>query len=428
MVILAAAVVLIATGASVAVIFQVLPPTVSDRFSSQTIRVNTSTPSLSVRVADVNSDSYDDLIVGTISTVELAIQKTDGSFPNTSVVLETDGAGLAVYDLDGDGHLDICARKSAQSLLIAFGNGAGAFPDQRDIEVTSDSTIDRWFSLSTDAGSVIGAVTAGSPRKVVFMSVNSSRHIERTETPILVEGIIWRLFTLSTEDGPGLGILTSEEDRNVFFFSLNGSLHLVKEISVSISGYPIAVLRYDFDEDGNDDVAVLQTSGNLTIIHPFSTTPTRYVELPIPTYTERDAWMMMVDMTGDGSKELVVAANTWEMTGQLLILKITTESDPSYSIWTYTSAWSGATTCDFDGDSDTDTIFTSHDDHTILIENEFTGTVSQTELLPKTTDPLGPFLLHLGEDSVPSIGVLAKWEEIPLHFWEIVLFYAEDGQ
>jgi hypothetical protein len=81
---------------------------------------------LAVAAADVNSDSFPDLAVGTRDNYMLLLGNGDGSFaPATE--LEPQGTTFVSFaDLNADGHPDIVAS-TASSVRIRLGNGDGTF-------------------------------------------------------------------------------------------------------------------------------------------------------------------------------------------------------------------------------------------------------------------------------------------------------------
>src|SRR5436309_579543 len=81
---------------------------------------------LAVAAADVNSDGFPDLAVGTRVNYMLLLGNGDGSFaPATQ--LEAEGTTFVSFaDLNADGHPDIVASTAA-SVRIQLGNGDGTF-------------------------------------------------------------------------------------------------------------------------------------------------------------------------------------------------------------------------------------------------------------------------------------------------------------
>ncbi len=328
----------------------------------------------------MNNDSLEDFILASLYTVEIVLQNPDGSFQNASVLAEVDGYGeLLVGDLDGDAATDICTVNNSGSLIIMIGNGTDTFQAEVVSRLTNGDFIQRLFPVSTQNGTLIGMITSGPPKRLLLFLVTDS----------------WNLI----------------EERNL-----------------TLSDHFSAVLSHDFDGDGNDEIVFAQPEHNLTILYPFSSsTATATLELPPSIYLERDVYLQALDVDGDGSDEIVMATNTEDMTGQLAFIQVPFQSDLTPYTWSYSSGWSGATAGNFDEDSDADVILTSFDGHTILIENELSGTVSKTELLPKTDEPFDPVLIHRGADGTTCIAVRAIFDGMTYgNYWGITLFWTEE--
>ena len=81
---------------------------------------------LAVAAADVNSDTFPDLVVGTIASYMLMLGNGDGSFA-PATLLESIGIPFVTFaDLNADGRPDIVAS-TASSVRIHLGNGDGTF-------------------------------------------------------------------------------------------------------------------------------------------------------------------------------------------------------------------------------------------------------------------------------------------------------------
>src|SRR5436309_4864607 len=81
---------------------------------------------LAVAAADVNSDSFPDLAVGTRDNYMLLLGNGDGSFAPATELEPQGTAFVSFADLNADGHPDIVVS-TASSVLIRLGNGDGTF-------------------------------------------------------------------------------------------------------------------------------------------------------------------------------------------------------------------------------------------------------------------------------------------------------------
>ena len=83
-----------------------------------------------VRLADVNGDGNNDLIERDfVNGSSVLLGNGDGTFGLSTKIHGENGPGLAVADLNDDGHLDVVATKTnAGQVVYALNNGVGEFP------------------------------------------------------------------------------------------------------------------------------------------------------------------------------------------------------------------------------------------------------------------------------------------------------------
>lgn len=84
--------------------------------------------SLGVGAGDFNKDGYQDLAVNDGSTGHTRIWSGNGAgtFTNTQTVFSTSNSTQTIFDLDGDGNLDIVGANSS-NISISYGSTAGTF-------------------------------------------------------------------------------------------------------------------------------------------------------------------------------------------------------------------------------------------------------------------------------------------------------------
>lgn len=98
-----------------------------------------------VGICDLNNDSYQDLVVHYLTDSYLAVYLNDGDrtfSPGVTIQLGSgfgDSTGLAINDLNDDGHADIVVGLF-ENLRILLGDGTGAFPDFLDIPTNHSSS------------------------------------------------------------------------------------------------------------------------------------------------------------------------------------------------------------------------------------------------------------------------------------------------
>jgi hypothetical protein len=120
-------------------------------------------PTNEIRIADVNHDGKADLVVqaGPGSGSSVMLGNGNGTFqPATIIDTALSGTGLAVADLNGDGHLDVVAVESNQSVLYELGNGNGTFQPGQPALLNSQTPV---AVAVDDVGSQVSSTVLGPP-------------------------------------------------------------------------------------------------------------------------------------------------------------------------------------------------------------------------------------------------------------------------
>lgn len=237
-------------------------------FSTGTTYPFTPAPAF-VAAVDVNGDNRPDLIVGSASTLSVALANGDGTFrPATPYTLSGSAVAIATGDFNSDGHVDL-AVAIAKDLVVLLGNGDGTFQAP--------------VSLGNKPGNVSGVTVAdfngdGVP-DIAFAATNKS-----ISTVFLLISNNDGTFqaALANAAGSSSGVLIAADFNNdgyadlaladptnnvvwILMASPGGSLKAA--VSISAGTNPVSLIASDFTGDGKLDLGALNGSaGTFTVL------------------------------------------------------------------------------------------------------------------------------------------------------------------
>ena len=319
--------------------FQAVPPT------APFPRTGGTNPYIAA-VGRFNGDALDDVALVHLNSpgVTVLLATGGGAFSATadSPIGTGNGRGVAVGDVNGDGHADLAWTSDAPALNVLLGDGSGRFaPGPGPLPLTGPLAIGR-----IDAGPTEDlALPADTPASVqVLLNDGSGRFAPAPGSPFATgtrySGDTW----IADMNGDGLGDAVVSHGSNVdnvvsvLLGSANGSLGLApgspfpSGVIGPVSTSPPALMGSDGKLDvvatgsQSDQIAVLQGdgSGRLTPMEgsPFATPPFSGVVFPL--YSEAG------DYNGDGVNDIAyVAANTADSLYVLLGRRAAIASDRS---------------------------------------------------------------------------------------------------
>ncbi len=151
---------------------------------------------------DLNGDGLPDLTVVTWDTVNILFQKADGSFTDATHYAGGSDVGAFLADINGDGHSDIVLV--GNPIVILYGDGKGSFAGTR---VTSDSfggapvTADFNRDGNADVAIVSGSYSPNTNRVDVFTGTGKGWFNPPESYPI---GNIYCLLATGDVNGDGI--------------------------------------------------------------------------------------------------------------------------------------------------------------------------------------------------------------------------------
>lgn len=283
----------------------------------QTLTSRTAFP---IAVGDFNGDGYPDIAAGGNGSVDIWLNKGDGSFQApVSYPLNAEPLSFAICDLNNDGILDIAiAARQGQSngVNVMLGMGDGTFsppvtylkgqPETAlaAADVNGDGNVDLVTVSSDDISRVItvllgvgdGTFTvlttsarATFPHAIAFGDFNHDAKMDFVVDNAIFSGAGTLLVFLGNGDGT---------------FQAQGAQLLVPSLSANTS-YSFAVA--DFDGDGNLDIAWTGRGGTNITVFPGNGDGTFRGAANFPAGSNPGA-LAVGEFNGDGRADLAVSS------------------------------------------------------------------------------------------------------------------------
>jgi hypothetical protein len=264
---------------------------------------------ISLAAADLDGDGKIDLVTGGISGLFALHGNGDGTFPTQLAIASPEVEGLAILDLNGDGHPDIAAATTASgselALFINTGNGTftaagvddlvafGRFPIAGDFD--EDGHVDLAVGQNIQAPSYVTIVLNTGSGSVVDAPYSDD---------VLGSGRAWFSGAVADFNGDGYLDLVAENcvsrDYEVELSSASGSL--TPGPGVFANGSP--PIAGDFNRDGKMDILV--ANGDQVVWLPGNGDGTLGSAVVSTTAGAADAGSFMAsDMNNDGILDVV---------------------------------------------------------------------------------------------------------------------------
>jgi hypothetical protein len=273
-----------------------------------------------IALVDLNEDGLSDLVVstagatGTTTLIVVRLSLGDGTFGPPSYSFVPNGPpDIAAADLDGDGHVDLVLPCFwGQQIAVLHGQGDGTFnamglfaTNQRpDVVAIGDLNGDTLPDVLV--GSSIFDFSVPDPTGVSVLLNDGAGGLVATVTPPFSKSVHHVALGDVNGDGKLDAILCN--DGTFLMAGLGaGQLAAPVQLDTGFTDVEGGVVAADFDEDGDDDLAlagysisVLQSHGDLTFD-------------PLVDYgvSGTDAKPIAADLNGDGDLDLLAAGNSY---------------------------------------------------------------------------------------------------------------------
>ena len=183
-----------------------------------------------VWAADLNGDSYPDLVVTNYDEASLSIfiNRKDGRFDRTSVIPNRWNLGAALADFDSDGDVDVVTCNFKENSLTRFTNdGTGALTWTRELPVGQNPRYVVPTVLDTDGRMDLAVVINGSSQVKLLANDGDSTFVDKATC--VVGANPFSIATLDIDRNGALDVVTGNAG--------GGSITLLREIAPAGSNW-----------------------------------------------------------------------------------------------------------------------------------------------------------------------------------------------
>ncbi len=330
----------------------------------------------SITASDINGDGNLDFIITHSSEGKVSILTNNGnlsSMSTTEYPIGNNPRTSVIGDMNGDGHADIIAVTTGDSAGISIlqGDGQGSFASAVKFKASCPNSyvpgLDDPYSLALgdldgdgDLDLAVGCSEATQVSILLNNSVGSVLSLQAADR-YAVQGSYSQVVIADFNSDHKLDVVATNYDEfgnNVNFSALllgRGDGTLIASVNYEVSGsQPTSVTSFDFDGDGNLDIATANyNSNNVSILR--GNGKGQFAAAVNYAVGSKPVQILPVDLNLDGKPDLVIA-NSGDNTITRL-LNDGTGSFISSNVVSSTASGSKArtiTVADFNGDHNPD--------------------------------------------------------------------------
>lgn len=229
----------------------------------------------SIAIGDFNRDGHLDFVAAHAGEDKLAWYKNDGLvdpvFTRQIFSSAVDNvSGVAVGDVDGDGHLDVIAAVTGSDDVVWFENDGATAPDLSTMHTVSGSFAGTSFvtaaDLDSDGDLDIIAASATADTLAWFENTGAGASFTLHTLSTTADNIRRALVTDLDSDAD-LDVISVAPDSDAIAWVRNETIHgsavFVDQVNL-IKGdahFPHRALAWDFDRDGDTDFVYMESWG-----------------------------------------------------------------------------------------------------------------------------------------------------------------------
>lgn len=284
---------------------------------------------MAVKIADLNNDSFPDVVVANFkgNTTSIYLGHGDGSFKWLTDLWNGPNAGtndLAIADINHDHILDIVAlNRRGGNIGVFLGQGNATFSEQ--------------MTFSTGYESTPTGLALGDLNNDTFLDIAAADH-EKDKVYVLFglgDGTFNKIYTFYTgnETGPYLLIIDdfnkdhrmdiaigSGHSNSVGIYLSNGTGTFAEQVEYHVETGPFALVGDDFNGDGSIDIATANYDSNdISILLGSANGVFKKQEKNYPTGNGSAPYVIQSeDFNRDNYKDLIVPNSGTDNVGILL--------------------------------------------------------------------------------------------------------------
>ncbi len=229
-----------------------------------------------VAVGDFNGDGIQDIAVANSgnpggNTISVLLGNGDGTF-RTQVIYSTGTSpqGIAVGDVNGDGHLDIAVTNWGSNTVSVFlGNGDGSFQGKLDYATGSQPHGIAIADLNGDGHpDIVVTNSGGSPGSVgVLLGKGDGTFNAQVTYNTGLNPWAVAVGDFNNDGIPDLAVANNNNNNVVSVLLGKGNGTFQAQFQSATGNTPVSIALADFNGDGNLDMAVADQQGNAVSIH-----------------------------------------------------------------------------------------------------------------------------------------------------------------
>ena len=273
-----------------------------------------------VAIQDLNGDGHPDLVVSDYNSdaVSVLLGNGDGSFgARTDFVTGKNPKAVAIGDLNGDGHADlVLANYAAHTVSVLLGNGDGTFRAKTDFPAGSYPQHVALADLNHDARLDAVVVDRGANKVSVMLGNGDGTFGGRTEfatgsTPV------WVAIGLLNADGHADLVVANSGTNTVSVLLGNGNGTFQAKTDFTAGSGPRSLALADLDANGRLDLVAANSTAATVSVLPGNGDGTFGAATSYATGANPQA-VAVADLDHDGTPDLATADYSANTTSILL--------------------------------------------------------------------------------------------------------------
>ncbi len=228
-----------------------------------------------IQMADVNGDTYLDLVIANRITNNVSILMNDnqgtGAFePAKNISVGFGASSVVVADLDGDGDGDIAASNLySASVTILINGGSSGFTKLGNFPVGFAPRSLVAADLNDDGKIDLAVASEKSNAVTILLNDGQAHFANPVNIPVLGAPVGLTVANLDGVAGSDIAVVSFDSNKVTVLpnRSSNGTLLFGTPTSFNVGSGPFSVTNGDFDRDGDLDLAVANVlSDNVSIL------------------------------------------------------------------------------------------------------------------------------------------------------------------